>query len=163
MSQEKTAQPAAEQTSQMHIQRLYVKDVSFEAPNSPAVFQVQNWQPQIEVELNTNSQPLADNLYEAVVTITVTAKLDEKVAYLVEVAQAGIFAVVNFPQDQVQHLMGAYCPAILFPYARQVIAEAIMNGGFPALHLAPMNFEALYAQQMQQATVAESDSRIIGS
>ena len=139
-----------EQTAQMHIQRLYVKDMSFEAPNSPEVFQVQNLQPQIEVELNTSSKPLSDNLYEAAVTITVTAKLEEKVAYLVEVAQAGIFAVVNFPADQVQYLMGAYCPAILFPYARQVIADAIMNGGFPALHLAPMNFEALYAQQLQQ-------------
>jgi preprotein translocase subunit SecB len=161
MSQEKVAS-AAEQNAQMHIQRLYVKDMSFEAPNSPEVFQVQNWQPQIEVELNTQAKPLADNLHEVVMTITVTAKLEDKVAYLVEVAQAGIFAVVNFPPDQVQYLMGAYCPAILFPYARQVVAEAIMNGGFPVLHLAPMNFEALHAQQMmQQQAKAEDGQGII--
>lgn len=147
MSEEK---PATEQNAQMHIQRLYLKDMSCEAPNSPEMFKMQNWQPQIEVQLNTNSKPLGDNLYEAVITITVTAKLEDKVAYLVEVAQAGIFSVLNFPADQVQYLMGAYCPAILFPYARQVIAEAIINCGFPVLHLAPMNFEALYAQQMQQ-------------
>jgi preprotein translocase subunit SecB len=150
MSQEKV-ESTAERNAQMHIQRLYVKDMSFEAPNSPEVFQAQNWQPQIEVELNTQAKPLAENLHEAVITITVTAKLEDKVAYIVEVAQAGIFAVVNFPPDQVQYLMGAYCPAILFPYARQVVAEAIMNGGFPALHLAPMNFEALHAQQQAQA------------
>ena len=148
-----------EAVAQMHIQRLYVKNVSFEAPNSPEVFQVQNWQPKIEVQLHTNSKPLTDGLYEAVVTVTVTAKLDDKVAYLVEVEQAGIFSVVNFPADQVHYLLGAYCPGILFPYARQVVAEAIMNGGFPALHLAPMNFEALYAQQMQQQQA--DDARII--
>lgn len=158
MSQEKAA-PAAEQSAQMHIQRLYVKDMSFEAPNSPELFQVQNWQPQIEVQLNTQAKKLADNLHEVVMTITVTAKLEDKVAYLVEVAQAGVFAVVNFPEDQVQYLMGAYCPAILFPYARQVIAEAIMNGGFPVLHLAPMNFEALHAQQMMQQQVKTDDGQ----
>jgi preprotein translocase subunit SecB len=161
MSQEKTA-AGAEQNAQMHIQRLYVKDMSFEAPNSPEVFQVQSWQPQIEVQLNTQAKPLADNLHEVVMTITVTAKLDDKVAYLVEVAQAGVFSVINFPQDQLQYLMGAYCPAILFPYARQVVAEAIMNGGFPVLHLAPMNFEALHAQQMmqQQADAASGEGII---
>lgn len=158
MSQEKV-ESAAERNAQMHIQRLYVKDISFEAPNSPEVFQVQNWQPQIEVELNTQAKPLADNLHEVVMTITVTAKLEEKVAYIVEVAQAGIFAVVNFPPDQVQYLMGAYCPAILFPYARQVVAEAIMNGGFPVLHLAPMNFEALHAQQMMQQQANADDGQ----
>ena len=161
MSQEKIA-PVAEQTAQMHIQRLYVKDMSFEAPNSPELFQTQNWQPQIEVQLNTQAKPLADNLHEVVMTITVTAKLNDKVAYLVEVAQAGIFAVINFPEDQVQYLMGAYCPAILFPYARQVVPEAIMNSGFPTLHLAPMNFEALHAQQMmqQQKDAAENEGMI---
>lgn len=161
MSQEKVA-PTAEQNAQMHIQRLYIKDMSFEAPNSPEVFQAQNWQPQIEVQLNTQAKPLGDNLHEVVMTITVTAKLNDKVAYIVEVAQAGIFAVINFPEDQVQYLMGAYCPAILFPYARQVVAEAIMNGGFPTLHLAPMNFEALHAQQMmqQQKDSAENEGMI---
>jgi preprotein translocase subunit SecB len=161
MSQEKVA-PTAEQNAQMHIQRLYVKDMSFEAPNSPEVFQAQNWQPQIEVQLNTQAKQLVDNLHEVVMTITVTAKLEEKVAYIVEVAQAGIFSVINFPQDQLQYLMGAYCPAILFPYARQVVAEAIMNGGFPVLHLAPMNFEALHAQQiMQQQANAAGGEGII--
>jgi preprotein translocase subunit SecB len=155
MSQEKIDQANNAQNSQMHIQRLYVKDISFEAPNSPEIFQTQNWQPQIEVELNTQSTPLADNMHETIIAITVTAKLEDKIAYIVEVKQAGIFAVVNFAADQVQYLMGAYCPAILFPYARQVVAEAIMNGGFPALHLAPMNFEALYTQQLQQQQQGE--------
>ena len=162
MSQEKVA-PAAEHTAQMHIHLLYVTDLSFEAPNSPEVFQTQNWQPQIEVQLNTAAKPLVDNLHEVMMTITVTAKLEDKVAYIVEVAQAGVFSVINFPQDQISYLLGAYCPAILFPYARQVVAEAIMNGGFPVLHLAPMNFEALHAQQMmqQQADVAGGGEGII--
>ncbi len=143
-------------TSQMHIQRLYIKDLSFEAPNSPAVFQTQTWQPQIEVSLNTTTQVLVDNLHEVALTITVTAKIADKVAYLVEVTQAGIFSVLNFPADQINYLLNAYCPAILFPYLRQVVAECVINGGFPAFHLAPMNFEALYAQHAQQQAASDS-------
>ena len=132
------------------IQKLYIKDVSFESPNAPAVFGNGEWKPEVNVQLNSSSQAVGENAYEVVLTITVTAKQGDKTAFLVEVKQAGVFILSNFPQENMDGMLKAYCPETIFPFAREVIAELVSKGGFPQLLLAPVNFNALYTQQLQQ-------------
>lgn len=141
---------------ELTIQRIYVKDLSLETPNSPQVFQ-QTWHPKVDVQLNAGTEKLADNVYEIKLSITVTAKTEDKVAFLAEVQQAGIFTIAGFPEAQLQHILGSYCPTVLFPFARELVADLVVRGGFPPLYLAPINFEALYEQKQQQAkTTAET-------
>lgn len=146
MSDNEQEQAATER--QFAIQRIYTKDLSFEAPGSPASFS-QEWKPEINVNLNTAGQDLGDNHVEQVLTITVTAKLGDKTAYLAEVQQAGIFFIKGIPQEEMGPLLGIYCPNILFPYAREVLSDLVTRGSFPQFLMAPVNFEALYAQQVQ--------------
>ena len=153
MAEEK--QQAAEQ--QFAIQKIYVKDVSFESPNAPAVFNDGAWAPEINVQLNSSNQMLAENVYEVVLAITVTAKQNEKTAFLVELKQAGLFTLSGFPAENLQGMLGAYCPEALFPFAREAVADFINKGGFPPLMLSPVNFNALYTQQMQQQQAAAAD------
>ena len=131
------------------IQRVYLKDMSLEQPNSPSIFLEQD-QPQIEVSLDVGAETIADSIYEASVTITITAKVKDKVAFLVEGKQAGIFEVRGVPADQMEPLLGIGCPNIIYPYLRANIADVITRAGFPPVHLAEINFEAFY-QQRQQA------------
>ncbi len=131
------------------IQRIYVKDMSFETPHSPHIFQEQ-WQPNVDVQLNAVTDKLAQDVFEVKLMITVTAKLAEKVAFLAEIHQAGIFTIARFPDEQLHRMLGSYCPNLLFPFAREVIADLITRGGFPPLYLAPINFDALYEQQLKQ-------------
>lgn len=133
---------------QFIIQRIYVKDVSFEAPNSPGVF-TQDWNPDTNLDLNTQVNPLANDNYEVELAITITVKSAGKTAFLVEVKQAGVFFITGYEQGQLNHLLAAYCPNILFPYAREVIASLVSKGSFPELHLSPINFDALYARRLQ--------------
>ena len=131
------------------IQRVYLKDMSLEQPNSPSIFLEQD-QPQIEVSLDVGAETIADSIYEASVTITITAKVKDKVAFLVEGKQAGIFEVRGVPAEQMEPLLGIGCPNIIYPYLRANIADVITRAGFPPVHLAEINFEAFY-QQRQQA------------
>ncbi|MFD2365253.1 protein-export chaperone SecB [Pseudoduganella sp. GCM10020061] len=131
------------------IQRVYLKDMSLEQPNSPSIFLEQDV-PQIEVSLDVGAETIADSIYEASVTITITAKVKDKVAFLVEGKQAGIFEVRHVPADQMEPLLGIGCPNIIYPYLRANIADVITRAGFPPVHLAEINFEAFY-QQRQQA------------
>ena len=140
------AQP---QEQQFIIQRIYIKDVSFEAPNSPAIF-TQEWNPNTNLDLNTKVNTLANDNYEVELFITITVKSDDKTAFLVEVKQAGVFFIQGYAQEQLNHLLAAYCPNILFPYAREVIAGMVSKGSFPELHLSPINFDALYARRLQE-------------
>lgn len=140
------AQP---QEQQFIIQRIYIKDVSFEAPNSPAIF-TQEWNPNTNLDLNTKVNTLANDNYEVELFITITVKSDDKTAFLVEVKQAGVFFIQGYSQEQLNHLLAAYCPNILFPYAREVIAGMVSKGSFPELHLSPINFDALYARRLQE-------------
>ncbi|MGX2039158.1 protein-export chaperone SecB [Methylocaldum sp. MU1018] len=142
---------------QFSLQKIYVKDVSFETPNSPEVFTLK-WEPQVEFNLSSNAQKLQDNLYEISLTTTVTVKLAEKTAYLVEVCQAGIFTIAGFDEQELGPLIGSYCPNVLFPYAREVVSDLVTKGGFPPMLLAPINFDALYMQHMQQPQGAASTS-----
>mgnify|MGYP000043961089 CR=1 FL=1 len=153
MAEEK--QQAAEQ--QFAIQKIYVKDVSFESPNAPAAFNDGAWAPEINVQLNSSNQMIGENLYEVILDITVTAKQNEKTAFLVELKQAGLFTLSGFPAENLNGMLGAYCPEALFPFAREAVADFINKGGFPPLMLAPVNFNALYTQQMQQQQAASAD------
>ena len=138
------------------LQRVYTKDISFETPNAPAVFQ-QEWKPETQVNLNTEVQKLADAVYEVMLTVTVTTKLGDQTAYLAEAKQAGIFTVAGFSEQEMGPMMGAYCPSQLFPYVREVISDLIAKGSFPQLVLQPVNFDALYAQhQQEQANKAQA-------
>jgi preprotein translocase subunit SecB len=134
------------------LQRIYVKDLSFETPNSPGVF-TQEWKPETQMNLSTQSNHLGGNNFEVVLTVTLTTKVGDTTAYLVEVQQAGIFGVRDFPESEIAPLLGSYCPGILFPYAREAVSDLISRGSFPQLLLTPVNFDALFDQHMRdQAT-----------
>lgn len=143
---------------QFAIQKLYLKDASFESPNSPAMF-TKEWQPEVNIDINTNSQTLSEGVYNVVLSLTATVKNSEQTAFLVEVQQAGIFTINGFAEKDMGHMLGSFCPNILFPYAREAISDLVTKGGFPPLLLAPVNFDALYAQhlaQQQQASKSET-------
>ncbi len=142
---------------QFSMQRIYIKDASFEAPNSPQMF-TKDWQPQISMDLNSSINELEDNHYEVALKVTVTAENDEKTAFLVELVQAGVFYIEHFENEQKGIMLGAMCPNILFPYLRESIDNLVVKGGFPALMLAPINFDAIYQQQLQENSVAASDT-----
>lgn len=141
--------PEETASAQFQIQKLYTKDVSFELPNAPQIFQ-ENGQADVKMSLAQRVDDLGDNLHEVVLTVTVTATVDEKTAYLAEVAQAGIFLLAGFNEQAAHAVMNTMCPNTLFPYARQLISSLVAEGGFPPLVLQPVNFEQLYAQRMQQ-------------
>ena len=130
------------------IEKLYVKDLSLELPNAPEIF-MQAENPQLEIQVRNEGQKFADALYEVVVTVTVTAKVGEKTLFLAEAAQAGIFSLRNIPEADIAPFLGIACPTILYPYVREVISDLVTRGGFPPVLLAPVSFEALYAQRNQ--------------
>lgn len=149
MADNQQAAAGNENQPQFALQRIYVKDLSFESPNSPDVFQEQ-WKPQVSLDLNTSHSKLSDNQFEVVLSLTVTAKVGEKVAYIVEIQQGGVFMVQGIEGPQLGQILGAYCPNILFPYAREAIDGVVNKGSFPALMLAPVNFDAIYAQALKR-------------
>ncbi|PAV26581.1 protein translocase subunit secB [Tamilnaduibacter salinus] len=138
-----------ENQPQFALQRIYIKDLSFESPNSPTVFQEQ-WKPQVNLDLNTSHTQISENQYEVVLSLTLTAKAEEQVAYIVEIQQAGVFMVKNIEGAQLGQMLGAYCPNVLFPYARESIDNIVNKGSFPALMLAPVNFDAIYQQALKR-------------
>ncbi|WP_085248487.1 protein-export chaperone SecB [Gilliamella mensalis] len=156
--QNNTQQPE----TQFAIQRIYTKDVSFETNNVPEIFTKQ-WKPELNLELNSSSQVLSENVYEVALRVTVTVKQQNEVVYICEVTQAGIFSLVGFDESQIQHCVGAYCPNILFPYAREVISSLVSKGTFPQVNLEPVNFEALFMNyiQQQQAELDSSSKEIL--
>lgn len=135
---------------QFSIQKIYTKDVSFETPNSPAIFAQQKWEPEVNVQLNSRGGKMENGMYEVVLSVTVTAKIGEQTAYLAEVQQAGIFQLNGFDDTQMGHLLGSFCPNILFPYVRETVSELVARGGFPQMLLQPVNFDAIYAQHLAQ-------------
>jgi len=152
------AQNNAQQQPEFAIQRVYIKDVSFETPNTPKVFQ-QEWKPEVKLDLDTRSQQLGENVYEVVLALTVTAKVEDQTAFLCEVQQAGIFTIGKLEAAQLAHALGAFCPNILFPYARETVSSLVTRGTFPQLNLAPVNFDALFAAQIQrQAQARQQDA-----
>ena len=141
------------QGPQFSLQRIYVRDLSFEAPKSPEIFR-QEWTPSVELDLNTRQKPLEGDFHEVVLTLSVTVKTAGEVAFIAEVQQAGIFLISGLDAAAMSHTLGAFCPNILFPYAREALDNLVTRGSFPALMLAPVNFDALYAQELARMQTA---------
>lgn len=145
-----TPKPQTSQNGpQFEIQRIYTKDLSYEAPNTPHTF-VEDWKPEVQLNLETKSNRIQENMHEVVLSVTATVTSSKKSAFLIEVHQAGIFLISGIPNEQLRQMLGSFCPNILFPYAREVISDIVVRGGFPQLLLAPVNFDALYAQHMEE-------------
>lgn len=142
--------------TQFMIQRLYVKDASFEAPGTPACFQ-KKWEPNLALDVNTKNTELEKGVYEVVLTVTATVKNHDEVAFLSEIQQAGIFTIQGAEVQQLDHLLGSFCPSILFPYAREAITSQVIGGSFPQLVLAPINFDALYMKQLEERKNGKSE------
>ena len=142
---------------QFAIQKVYVKDLSFETPHSPGIFQ-EKGNPSVNMDLANGASPLGDSYYEVVLSITVTMSFEDKTVYLVEVQQAGIFLIKGFPEENLEHVLATICPNILFPFAREVVSDLVTRGGFPQLLLAPVNFEALYQEQRKKKSRASTAS-----
>ena len=139
---------------QFEVQRIFVKDLSFESPNTPHTF-VEEWKPEVSLNLETKSNRIQDHLHEVILSVTATVTSSKKTAFLIEVHLSGVFMVKGFPNEQLHQMLGSFCPNILFPYAREIVSDVVVRGGFPQLILAPVNFDALYAQHMEKQGTAE--------
>ncbi|MEN8108806.1 MAG: protein-export chaperone SecB [Pseudomonadota bacterium] len=137
------------------IQKIYMKDVSFETPNSPEIFTLE-WQPTLSIDVDSNAAALKDDLYEVVLSLTATVKVDDKVAFLVEVQQAGIFLMQGVKPAELQQMHNVFCLRTLYPYAASTVADLVTKGGFPQLVPQPMNFRAMYQQRMEAARQAQA-------
>jgi len=149
-----------ENARQVLMQRVYLRDASLEAPGAPEVFKGQ-WQPQMDVQINTGAEPIPGDeagLWQVVLTVTLTAKQDDKVAYIVEVQQAGLFSLKGFQEGEQQSVLATFCPTQLLPFAREVIADLISRGGFGQFLLQPVNFDAVYAEHQRQVSEAAEQS-----
>ncbi len=146
---------ADEQQPVFNIEKLFVKDLSVEVPNAPAIY-LEREAPQIDINMSTESHALGEDLYHTGITVTVTAKIGDKTMFLVECCQGGIFRIQNVPQDQLPMVLGIGCPNIVFPYLRETVSDVVIRAGFPPLLLNPVNFEALYLQQQQPAAAAQT-------
>ncbi|MCG6865575.1 MAG: protein-export chaperone SecB [Thiogranum sp.] len=143
---EDNPQAASGEATQFNILRVYLKDVSFEAPNSPTIF-VQEFKPQVDVEVTTSARRLDDNIYEVVLQISASAKHEETTGFLVELEQAGIFHIQGYSSEQMEPVLGSACPKALFPFAREAVSDLVTKGGFPQLLLAPVSFDQLQQQK----------------
>jgi preprotein translocase subunit SecB len=162
MSDETTngsAGAADEQGATFSVEKIYTRDVSFEAPNAPAVFTEQG-QPDLQMNLNQRAGQVGENAYEVVLGVTLTCTVNGKTAYLAEVQQAGVFGLAGFDAAGLDAMLGAHCPNILYPYARQAISELINGGGFPPFYLQPINFDALYAEGLRQRATQQEQGAL---
>lgn len=159
MADEQPVNGAAPQQAQaqFNIQRIYTKDISFETPNSPAIF-TKEWKPEVKLDLDTKTTVIEENLYEVVLSVTVTASIENEVAFLCEVQQAGLFQIGAVPEANRAQLLGAFCPNTLFPYAREAISNLVNRGTFPALNLAPVNFDAVFQAYLQKRAAEEQNN-----
>jgi preprotein translocase subunit SecB len=154
------AQNEQQNEKQFVVHRIYTKDVSYESPNSPDIFR-QEWKPNHELNLNTKVNKLAADAFEVVLSVTVTTKIADKTALIAEVHLAGLFGVRGFPEPELSPLLGAYCPNLLFPYAREVVSDLVTKGSFPQLVLQPVNFDALFVQHQRTAGQVEDEPGVV--
>lgn len=157
MADEALNQAAPQQEIQFNMQRIYTKDISFETPNSPAVFQ-KEWKPEIKLDIDTRTAELGEGVYEVTLSVTVTATNEGQTGFLCEVQQAGIFAIGEMPDNNKAHMLGSYCPNLLFPYARETVSNLVNRGTFPPLNLAPVNFDAIFAAYVQKRQAEQNAS-----
>lgn len=151
-----TDEKQTETEKRLTIAKVYIKDFSFESPQTPKIFKAGEWAPQTNLNLRSSHTAVDENLHEVVLTITVDAKEDDNTIFLVELHQAGLFDVSGYEKEELGAIVGSFCPNMLFPYARESIASIIQKGGFPEFVLQPINFDALYLQSQQQKAAAES-------
>lgn len=154
-------QAGAQSTAQLAIQKIYLKDASFEVPGAPEVFQEQG-QPQFKLELSQRVNTVGQAVYEVVLGVTLTCELNEKTVFLAEIKQAGIFSIDGFDEANLQAVLGAWCPQALFPYARSAISDLVLAGGFPPFLLQPINFEQLYAEQVRRRAAEAQGEGLVG-
>lgn len=147
---EENASTEEQQAARFVIQKIYTKDVSFESPNSPDIFR-EEWKPKLDLQLGNEYRRIDEENHEIILSVTVTAKVGDKTAFLVEVKQAGIFSLTGYSDEEMGPLVGSYCPNTLFPFVREVVSDVVTKGGFPQLVLSPVNFDAMYMHQMEQA------------
>ncbi|QTH62630.1 protein-export chaperone SecB [Psychrosphaera ytuae] len=162
MTDQNTAAQGEQAAPQFSIQRIYLKDLSFESPNAPTIF-TKEYKPEIKLDLDNKSTQIEPGVFEVVLSVTVTATIEDQTAFLVEVQQAGVFVIGNMPEQQVAGMLGAFCPNTLFPYAREAVSNLVNRGTFPALNLSPVNFDALFAQYMQQAQQQAQEGQSLDS
>ena len=148
---------------QIAIQKIYVKDLSFESPHTPEVFTKPDWSPKTNLNLRSSHKSGPDDSHEIVLTVTIEAKEGDQTFFLVELQQAGLFHIAGYTEDEFKAIVGSYCPNILFPYARESIANMVSKGGFPEFLLQPINFDALYAEGMKQAQAQEGEQASSGN
>ena len=150
---------------QLVLQKIYVKDVSFEAPNAPQVYQEVNEgeQPQVQLNLAQKANDLGNDLFEVVLSLTLTCTIGTRTAYLAEVQQAGLFGISGFADEERDSVIGSYCPNLLFPYARQMVSSLVLEGGFPPFLLQPINFDALYAEQRRRQASGDTAPAVLNS
>ena len=155
MAQEQETATQEQQAPAFGVEKIYVKDFSLEVPNAPDIF-LEHGEPKVDIQLNNSGTPLGNGIYDATLTVTVTAKLGEKTLFLVEVSQAGIFRMVNVPEQEIEPLLAVACPNILQPYAREAISTATVRAGFAPVLLQPINFEAIYLSRLQERQAAQA-------
>ncbi|MTI63033.1 protein-export chaperone SecB [Methylophaga sp.] len=158
MAEENATATGEEQKPRFVIQKVYTKDVSFESPNSPDIFR-DEWRPKLDLQLGNDYKRIDDDNHEVILTVMVTAKVDDKVAFLVEVKQAGIFTLTGYSNEEMGPLLGSYCPNTLFPFVREVVSDLVTKGGFPQLVLAPVNFDAMYLHNKERAQQAAKQAQ----
>jgi preprotein translocase subunit SecB len=151
MAEEKAAE------KRLSIGKIYLKDFSFESPQSPEVFRQNDWKPQTDLNLRSSHTAVSEEHHEIILTVTVEAKAEDKTLFLVELQQAGLFEIAGYEGEELSAIIGSFCPNILFPYARETIASLIQKGGFPEFVLQPINFDALYLQTKQQQASAQAE------
>lgn len=155
---EESGNGETEEQRQISLQKIYIRDASIEVPDGPRIF-TEDYRPEVNVDLNTRIQSLSEETHEVSVTVTVTAKQGERTAYIVEVQQAGIFQIEGFDDDgERAHVLGAYCPSILFPYVRESVGDMVQRAGFPHFLLQPVNFDMLYAQHLASESGQPGDA-----
>ncbi len=148
---------AEESKQEFQIQKIYIKDMSFEIPHGAKAFQSE-WQPELDVDIQTQTNKLENDTHEVILTVKCTVKCSDQTAFIAEVEQAGVFTVTGLNEEQLGHALGAYAPNILYPYLREAISDMVMKGGFPQLSLAPVNFDMLYEQQKAEVTGTTTDT-----
>lgn len=147
---EQEAIPEIPHDAQFLVQKVYVKDISFETPNTPEIFKME-WKPEVDMNMTNKANSIGDDHYDVVLSVTLTVKVDDKVAYLIEVNQGGIFMIRNLPEDVISRMLAIVCANILFPFVRETVSDVVTRGGFPQLLLAPVNFDALFEQEQAEA------------
>jgi preprotein translocase subunit SecB len=158
MTENQAGAAATEDQKQLVLQKIYLKDCSFESPNSPEMFSSGQWDPKVQLNITTSTKGVGADLWEVVLHVSIEAKQGDRAAFLCEIQQAGVVAMRGFNDDERRRLLGGYCPGLIFPYAREAVSDLVAKGGFPQLLLQPLNFEALFQKHMDDARNGQQDS-----